>query len=177
MRKSPFLAAALLLSACAGSPDPHYYTLATVAPKQAPAPGPVYHLATVKLPDLLDRTQMVVRTGPQTIDIDEYDRWAEPLERMTARVLAQDIAQRRPRGPLTVSVDQAKLQVTIDEFATDRSSGDAHLSGSWKVTETDGSLRGGPFSYSQPVSGSDPTAIAAAMSALLGQLADEIGRN
>lgn len=179
MRNSPILAAILLLSACA-SPESHYFTLSTTPPKQAPAQDkPQFHLATVKLPELYDRPQLVTRTSPQSVEIDEYDRWAEPLERMTARILAQDIALRRPHGagPVVASVDQPKLQVGIDEFAADRGAGHAVLSGNWKVVETDGTLRGGAFSYSQSVPGSDSAAVASAMSALLGQLADEIDRN
>ena len=180
MRKSPILAALLLLSACASSPESHYFTLSTTPPNQAPAQGrPQYHLATVKLPELYDRPQLVTRTSPQSVEIDEYDRWAEPLERMTARILAQDIALRRPRaaGPVPAGIDQPKLQVAIDEFAADRGTGRAVLSGNWKVVETDGTLRGGAFAYSQPLSASDSAGIAAAMSGLLGQLADEIDRN
>ena len=180
MRKSPLLAAALLLSACAGSPESHYFTLSTTPPTRAPAQGrPQFHLAMVKLPELYDRPQLVTRTSPQSVEIDEYDRWAEPLERMTARVLAQDIGLRRPRnpGPVPSNADQPKLQVAIDEFAADRGAGRAVLSGNWKVVETDGTARGGAFSFSQPVSGGDSAAIAVAMSGLLGQLADEIDRN
>jgi hypothetical protein len=45
------------------------------------------------------------------------------------------------------------------------------------VVEVDGTTRGGAFSFSQPVSGGGCAGIAAAMSGLLGQLADEIDRN
>jgi len=180
MRKSPILAALLLLSACASSPESRYFTLSTTPPQRSPTQEkPQFHLATVKLPELYDRPNLVTRTSPQSVEIDEYDRWAEPLERMTARILAQDIALRRPRfaGPVVAGTDQPKLQVSIDEFAADRGAGRAVLSGNWKIVETDGTTRGGAFSYSQPASGSDSAAIAAAMSALLGQLADEIDRN
>jgi uncharacterized lipoprotein YmbA len=180
MRKSPIVAALLLLSACASSPDSHFFTLSPAPPQRAPAQDrPQVHLAMVRLPELYDRPQLVTRTGPQSVEIDEYDRWAEPLERMTGRILAEDIALRRPRvaGPVPAGVDQPKLQVAVDEFAADRSAGRAVLSGNWKIVETDGTTRAGAFSFSQPVSGSEPAAIAAAMSGLLGQLADEIDRN
>ena len=180
MRKGLIVAAVFLLSACAGSPENHYFTLSTAPPKSQPSAGrPSFHLATVKLPDLYDRPQMVTRTGPQSIDIDEYDRWAESFERMTARILAQDVALRRPQGsgPLPDAADQLRLQVALEEFAADRGTGQARLSGNWKIVEPDGSARGGVFAFTQPVAGGDPTAVAAALSALLGQLADEIDRN
>jgi uncharacterized lipoprotein YmbA len=181
MRKGVILASALLLSACAGSPENHYFTLSTVPPKSQPAAGrPQFHLTTVKLPDLYDRPQMVTRTGPQSVDIDEYDRWAESFERMTARILAEDIALRRPQGggPLPDAASQKRLQVAVEEFAADRATGEALLSGNWKITEPDGTARGAPFSFTRPVAGgADPAAVAAALSALLGRLADEIDRN
>jgi len=180
MTKSPILAAMLLLSACSSSPDCHYFTLSPAPPQRAPAQDPPQvHLAVVRLPELYDRPQLVTRTGPQSVEIDEYDRWAEPLERMTARILAQDIALRRTRaaGPVPASLDQPKLQVAVDEFAADRSNGRALLSGNWKIVAADGTTRGGAFSFSQPVSGGEAAGIAAAMSGLLGQLADEIDRN
>ena len=170
MRKSPILAIALLLTACAGSPDNHYFTLSAVAPSQTAARTlPPLHLTAVRLPELYDRPQMVTRTGPQSVDIDEYDRWAEPLERMATRILAQDVAARRPGGgsPLPATV-------LIDEFGADRS-GTARLSGTWKIIDSDGTARSGAFALTEP-SGSDPAAAAAAMSALLGKLADDIDR-
>ncbi len=172
MRTFPILAAALLLTACAGSPDNRYFTLSAVAPDQAPGAGrPAIHVTALRLPELYDRPQMVTRTGAQSVDIDEYDRWAEPLERMATRILAQDIALRRPSG-----TEPLPATVLVDEFAADRS-GTARLSGNWKILENDGTTRGRAFSLSEPLPGSDPAAAAAAMSALLGKLADEIDRN
>jgi uncharacterized lipoprotein YmbA len=180
MRKIPLLAALSLLSACASSPESHYFTLSAAPPRQqAVSDRPVFHLASVKLADLYDRPQMVTRTGAQSVEIDEYDRWAEPLEHMTARILAQDIALRRPHpaGPLPASTDQPKLQISVDEFAADRS-GTARLSGNWKITGPgDAEPRGGAFSFTQAVEGNGAGAVAAAMSALLGQLADEVDRD
>jgi uncharacterized lipoprotein YmbA len=179
MRKGLIVAAALALSACAGSPENHYFTLSATPPKSPAAAGrPPFHLATVRLPDLYDRPQMVTRTGPQSVDIDEYDRWAESFERMTARILAEDIALRRPQGggPLPDAAGEPRLQVAIEEFAADRATGQASLAGNWKVTEADGTARGAAFSFTQPVDGGDPAAVAAAMSQLLGRLADEIDK-
>jgi len=170
MKKSPILAAVLLLAACAGSPDNRYFTLSAVAGSQATARNlaPI-HLTALRLPELYNRPQMVTRTGPQSVDIAEYDRWAEPLDRMATRILAQDIAARRSGSAVPMPAT-----VLIDEFGADRS-GTARLSGTWKITDGDGTTRSGAFSFTEP-SGSDPAAAAAAMSALLGKLADDIDR-
>jgi uncharacterized lipoprotein YmbA len=167
-----------MLAACTGgTPDSHYYTLSPAGPAAAPASGkPQFRLTSVHLPSIYDRPQMVVRSGAQSVEFSEFDRWAEPLERMTARILAQDIALRRPRPGGPVPADQPKLQISVDEFAADRS-GTARLSGTWKITGTDNETRVGDFSYSKPAESGRPESAAAAMSALLGQLADEIDRN
>jgi len=161
MRRKFLLAAAFLLSACAGSPDSRYYTLSPVAGQPSSKPAP--RLAGLHLPSLYDRPQMALRTGANSVEFSEFERWAEPLERMTARILAQDIAQRHPQP----AADPPKLIVTIDEFIADRSV--ALLSGSWKLAGRE--VR---FSLSQPLSGSNSDEMARVMSALLGQLADQI---
>jgi uncharacterized lipoprotein YmbA len=178
MNKTGVALLCLLLASCTGgSPENRYYTLAPIGPTAAPAPGkPKVRLSSLHLPSLYDRPQMVVRTGAQSVEFSEFDRWAEPLERMTARMLAQDIALRRPSPSGPMSGDEQKLQVSVDEFAADRS-GMARLSGAWKIISIDNQVRTGEFTYSKPVDSGHPESVAAAMSALLGQLADDIDRN
>lgn len=178
MNKAGLALLCLTLAACAGgSPESHYYTLSPVGPAAAPSSGkPLFRVTSVHLPSIYDRPQLVVRTGPESVDLNEFERWAEPLERMTARILAQDIALRRPRPPGPVPAEQPRLMVSIDEFAADRS-GTARLSGTWRITGADDQTRAGDFSYAKPADASRPERVAAAMSALLGQLADDIDRN
>jgi len=164
------LLAALFLAGCAGTPESRYFTLSPAPPAAAPGPGRApLHLALLRLAALYDRPQMVRRTGPQAVSIDEFDRWGEPLDRLTARILAEDLASRRPwsGGPLPAISRMPQLRVTIDDFLAD--SGTARLTGRWRED-----ARGGEFSFTEPLSGSDPAAMAAAMSVLLGKLADEI---
>jgi uncharacterized lipoprotein YmbA len=167
MRKTVLLLS-FFLSACTGSsPDSHYFTLSPVPPQDQPRPGrPALHVTAFHLPQLYDRPQMVFRTGAQSVDIDETDRWAEPLDRMAARILAQDLAPRRPQ-PSGVEVT---LQVTIDDFIADRT-GNAHLSGSWKAGG-----KAGAFDLTAESGGASPDQAAAALSTLLGRLASEIDR-
>jgi uncharacterized lipoprotein YmbA len=161
----------LLLAACGDTRESRYFTLSPTPPAAATAAGRTpLRLTYLHLPALYDRPQMVRRLGPQAVDIDEFDRWGEPLERMTARILAEDLSLRRPlgAGPLPPPDQMPRLRVTIDDFMAD-SSGTARLAGRWRE---DG--RGGDFAFTQPTSGAGPEAMAAAMSALLGRLADEI---
>lgn len=164
MRKT-LLLLTLILGGCAGSsPDSHYFTLSAVpSPDQARPGRPALHVTLFHLPQLYDRQQMVFRTGAQSVDIDETDRWAEPLDRMAARILAQDLAQRRPQP----SGDEVGVQVAIDDFIADRA-GTAHLSGSWKAAG-----KSGLFDLSEQ-SGGQPEQAAAVLSTLLGRLAGDL---
>jgi uncharacterized lipoprotein YmbA len=164
MRKAVLLLA-LTLGGCTGnSPDSHYFTLAPVPPQAAPQPGrPALHLASFRLPLLYDRPQMVFRSGAQSVDIDETDRWAEPLDRMAGRILAEDLAQRRPQS----AGDEVMVQVSVDDFIADRA-GTAQFRGNWKMGSA-----AGTFDWSVPA-GAGPDQAAAALSILLGRLADEL---
>lgn len=172
MKAITFLgAAAFLLAACSGTTDSRYYLLSAVPPSSATAPiggaKPVA-LSSVHLPGVLDRPELVVRTGAETVDILEFDRWAEPLDQMVQRVLAQDLSSRLPAA--TSSGTAPHLHVVIDEFMTDQTGG-AHLIGKWWTGEQEHS-----FVLAAPTSGTQGKQIAAALSALLGQLADDIAR-
>ena len=164
MRKTVLLLA-LTLGGCAGSsPDSHFFTLAPVPPQTAPSPGrPALHLTSFRLPLLYDRPQMVFRTGAQSVDIDETDRWAEPLDRMAGRILAEDLAQRRPQS----SGDEVTLQIGVDDFIADRS-GTAQFRGNWKMGGA-----AGTFDWTVSA-GAGPDQAAAALSLLLGRLADDL---
>jgi uncharacterized lipoprotein YmbA len=167
----------VLLAGCAGSPPNRYYTLSVESP--CPAILPSAHInsldtATVRLPGVLDRPQLVVRTGSQTVDIREFDRWAEPLDQMATRVLAEDIA----RCGNTIDSEKPKsfISVSIDEFMMD-TSGQVRLAGHWWTLQKGkaGSAQPGHFfSSSETVDAARDAEGAAAMSALLGRLAAEI---
>jgi len=177
MRYSAIALAFTLLAGCASSPPNTYYTLSVKSP--CPAISPPAHMgnldtATIRLPGVLDRPQLVVRTGPQTVDIREFDRWAEPLDQMATRVLAEDIAS--CQSPLGSEKPKYFLSVSIDEFMTD-TSGQAHLTGRWWTRpkgEEKPAQPGHSFSLSERVKGPGSAESAAAMSALLGRLAGEI---
>jgi len=131
---------------------------------------------TIRLPGVLDRSQLVVRTGTQTVDIREFDRWAEPLDQMATRVLAEDIAPCQSSS----SPERRKylLSVSVDEFMAD-TSGHARLTGRWwalQKGEEKSAQPGRSFSLGERVDGADGAQSVAAMSALVGRLASEIVR-
>jgi uncharacterized lipoprotein YmbA len=53
----------------------------------------------VSIPAVVDRPQIVVATGPNQVRLEEFNRWAAPLQNSIARVVAE-ISLRcwEPRG-------------------------------------------------------------------------------
>lgn len=90
---------ALLLSGCRGStPKTEFYTLNSIRNTQMDA-KPIsagqplsIGVGPVTIPQMLDRPQIVSRTGPNTLQIDEFHRWAGRLNEDFARVLAENIS-------------------------------------------------------------------------------------
>ncbi|MBB4515246.1 PqiC family protein [Paraburkholderia fungorum] len=98
MRPSLIAAGASVLAVlcgCAASPKADFYTLSPAAvPVDTPPAGPIAVLITVvTVPDLVDRPQIVVRSGDNKVDIDEFARWADPLKSQIPRVVRADLGQ------------------------------------------------------------------------------------
>jgi uncharacterized lipoprotein YmbA len=84
---------------CIGSSPPsRYYTLSTLPRPEAAAgtsTGTV-RVAPVSLPESLERPQMLRRTGANTVDVLEFERWIEPLDVLLRNTLVADLASLLP---------------------------------------------------------------------------------
>ena len=91
--------AALLITGCGSTPNSEFYTLNSMSTSQAAAnsiaaaPSLSIGIGPVVLPEVLDRPQIVTRTGPNKLRIDEFHRWAGRLDEDIARVVAENISQ------------------------------------------------------------------------------------
>ena len=92
------LTTAVLLVGCGSSPPPvEFYTLNSLSgmTQQASPAGANQNIGIgigpVEIPEMLDRPQIVTRTGPNKLRMDEFHRWAGPLKDGFARVLAENI--------------------------------------------------------------------------------------
>jgi uncharacterized lipoprotein YmbA len=174
--------AVLLLASCGTSPTTHYYALAA-APGTAQARSSISSpvtVAEVQVPPTLDRREMVRRTGANTMEISDQDRWTAPLAEMIRRVLTQDLAMRLPKDKIVLPdapapPGTAQIVVSIAQFGPN-ANGKTTLDGSWSLLEGDPGKprfrRSVTFETNSPGSGASDQA--AAMSALLGQLAASI---
>lgn len=135
---------AMLAGACtAVSPPMRYYLLKPG--ESGPVPGIALGEQTVivgpiQLPGYLNRPQLMVRLPDGELALREFDRWAEPLEAMLVRTLAENLvrltgSQRIITFPLDrrASVDQ-RIWGRVIRFDTD-ATGLAVLQLQWSIRD------------------------------------------
>jgi uncharacterized protein len=104
MRRSLLSVVALSLAGCLGSsPAARFYTLSTLPSHEGQGGGgggPAIRIrvAPVTLPEGVDRPQLVRRTGENTVVVDEFDRWVEPLDALLRNTLVQDLGALVPEA-------------------------------------------------------------------------------
>jgi uncharacterized protein len=182
MNKLAMVAAGLLAAACGSTPREHFYTLAAVTEASPAATSPVaVFVGPVSIPEAVDRTPMVMRSGPNRVDIDDFNRWAEPLAAGIARVVAENLSRElgapRVLSGRRASGEKVDYRVALDVRRFESSPADgASLDAFWTVTPAKGSPATGRFQSREPASPADPAGLAAAHSRLLARLAHEIAR-
>ena len=170
------------LSGCGSSPKESFYTLAgPQAPLPATMPSSMsVFVGPVTVPESVDRTAMVLRTGPNQVDIDDTNRWAEPLKSAIPRVLAENLM--RELGTPRVMASRAgtpsavdfRVAVEIQRFDSSLAEG-ATLDALWTVTPVKGGApRTGRTVATEPASTRDHQGVAAAHSRALAHLARDI---
>jgi uncharacterized lipoprotein YmbA len=113
----------------------------------------------VTLPDLLDRPQLVARTGANRVEILETHRWAESLKSDIPRIIAANLAVLLPSTMVSaypqnagldaayrISVDIQRIEMTAGEgvalealWTVRRAGGGAPKTGRTVVSESAGS--------------------------------------
>jgi uncharacterized protein len=170
---------AVLAAGCA-TPASRFYTLSTTP---APAGTPVaYSVAVgpVTIPSVIDRPQIVVSTSPNQVQLDEFNRWASPLQSNIARVVADNLASilgtaRVSLFPQTMSAS-ADYRVAIQVQRFDTAPGDAaSLEALWTVTRAkDGAAQTGRTSVREASPSGGYDGVAAAHSRALARLSRDI---
>ena len=99
-QKLILLVTGLALTGCSPlAPRPNYtkYFVLTPISDSATPPASASKLAIgigpIDFPGYLQRTQVVIRTAPNQIELSPIDRWGEPLDKNFKRVLSENLAQ------------------------------------------------------------------------------------
>ena len=90
---------AMGLGGCAGmSPPSNFYVLSTLPESAAGTQSDgdeskiEIGVGPVKLPEYLDRSQIITRISPNALKVAAFDRWAEPLKSSFPRILMENLA-------------------------------------------------------------------------------------
>lgn len=172
-------ASVALLAACA-SPVSRFYTLSA-----ATAPAPLSSdlsiiVGPVSVPASVDRPEIVVTTGPNQVRLEEYDRWASPLENEISRAVAENLVALLGTPRVTQSSQtlgtgadyRAAIEVQKFESAPGAS---AVVDAVWTVRRTkDDRSRTGRTTVREAVPQQDYDALAAAHSRAIARLSQDI---
>jgi uncharacterized lipoprotein YmbA len=156
-----------------GGPPPPGATI----PSSALAIG----LGPIQLPEYLDRPEVVMRTSQNTLELSPIDRWAEPLGDNFRRVLENDLMFLLGTNQIVqypwfanASLDYA-IRVYVSRFEANVNDG-AQLIARWDVVDAKSGklLISRETDLNQALSSYDSQAIAAGLSADLGELGKQI---
>jgi len=183
------LIAALLCTACGSAPKERFYTLAPAAGAMPPIaanaqPRTSVAIGPVKVPDALDRPQMVVREGPNRVEILEQQRWAGSLRSEIGRALVAGVGERLPEAQVSAADSQAArsaaYRVAVDVERFDAALNDSvSVQALWTVRRDNGAqVASGRYSASEPTGAGAYDAIAAAyartLAGMSGVIADAV---
>ncbi|MFZ7125612.1 MAG: PqiC family protein [Desulfobacterales bacterium] len=95
-------------------------------------------IGPVRIPDALDRLQIVTRQSPQRLDVSEFHRWGSRLREALPRVVAENIAALMPGTPVVVlpwvGIGRPSHRVTLDVVRFDGNPGDqVILAVNWSI--------------------------------------------
>jgi uncharacterized lipoprotein YmbA len=181
------LGVVFFLESCASNPPQHIFVLSTPVPSQVGTSSvsdvPRVQLQTVSVPDYMDTTDILTRTGQNEIKPSSTGEWGERLSRGLTHALAATLVGRLPGDLVTLdpSHGRSDRQVRVSVDALDVwPDGRCVLAATWTVFGNDGRtvvVEGRGTFTSSPAGMSalaSDTAIVAAMTSAIDKLADSI---
>lgn len=195
--RAPLIAAVAslaLLCGCSSAPATRYYVLSPTAQMPAhraqalvdrEAAAVAVVIKDVRLPQYLDRSQIVTRGSDHRLQIAEYEQWAGNLREDMTRVLAENLGRLLESDRVVAAPHNLRLQpdyrVEVEVLRFEREPGGrVGLSARWWLTRgSDASLLASPAEtlFGAPLGeGASFEAMVASMSAVYGELAQAIAR-
>jgi uncharacterized lipoprotein YmbA len=187
MRRLAVVAAVCVLTAFSAgcrSPQSHLYTLSAGAAAAGKAVESTSNLSVivgpVSIPAIVDNPQIAVSVGANQVRLDEFNRWASPLQNNIAHVVADNLVAMlgTPQVslfPQALNAD-ADFRVAIDVQTFQSAPGEAAtLAAMWIVRRVkDGKTSTGRTSLREPTQGTGYDALVAAHSRALARLSQDI---
>lgn len=162
-----------VLTACAAPPRESFYTLNAPEPPAVAADAPSIAVGPVSVPEIVDRPQIVVRLGPNQVQIMEQARWAEPLKTGIARVVAANLAATLGARLAAGRNADADYRVALDIQRFESPADAVLIEALWTVVSKQGRQAGRSVAR-QPIAAKDYSSLAAAHSAALAAITKDI---
>ncbi|HUM18436.1 MAG TPA: PqiC family protein [Candidatus Nitrosotalea sp.] len=178
-----FCALAGLAAGCGTSPPSRFYTLTGTAGTGAAAPAAASSstvsvvVASVSVPATVDRPQIVVNTGANQVGLDEFNRWASPLQSNIQRTVAENLVALLGSARVTQFLSpDSDFRVAIEVQRFESTPGDsAVLDAAWVVRRAkDGKVENGRTTVREATPEKGYDALVAAHSRAVGRLSQDI---
>ena len=174
----------MVIAGCGTSPSVNYYALHTIDTRvaQDDEDSPILALGALRMPEYLNRSQMVTRGPGAEIVVDEFNRWAEPIGEAIHRVLAGNLDVMLDSMVVVAYPSSGVLDIDyrlvgrFSRFDPDQN-GQVVLEVQWGIADSTGTVRLPPRRArfeSQATNPDDPGAVAQAMSDVLAQFCRDI---
>lgn len=172
----------LLVAGCSTTPTASFYALNTTEPAGGAVayPGSAA-LGPVDMPEYLKRPQIVSRVGGNRLRVDEFNRWGGMLEEEIVRVLTQRLIDvlgtQQVYGYPSRVIAETDHRIALDVRRFDGElGGEVVFDVAWSIIdERNGDvLLTRHATYRQKTGATDYAGYAAALSALVAQLGDDL---
>lgn len=184
------IAACLLVTACSSTPASRFYALSSVntteyVKHQQVKDRGIIAIGPIRIPEYLDRPQIVTRSGNSELMLAEFHRWGGSLDNDLKRVIPENIAQKLDSaGYLVINWPvpgegnmPVQYRVAIDILQFEGSpGGTVTLKCQWGIWGNDDKSRNSSrvSLITEPVQGQEYEHLVAAMSNAIARLSSEI---
>ena len=104
----------MLAVGCTSTPPSRFYTLRAASDPAAPSSSLSIAVGPVTVPAVVDRPQIVVNAGANQVRVDDFNRWAAPLQNNIARVVADNLVAMLGTPRVTLSSIDADYRAAIE---------------------------------------------------------------
>jgi hypothetical protein len=183
MRKAALLFATLMIAGCRHpSPAVTFHTLSPLPQASAPPASALrVEVMPVQVPELLQRSQIVLLKDAGTYGLSETHRWGNPLEKDMQRVLVEDLSQRLgaaaviayPGGETIGAAHRISLEI---QQCAGRPGDLLQFRGTWRITAiaTGRMVLAGELHRDEPVAGHGIESLVEAHDRILTELGRQI---
>jgi uncharacterized lipoprotein YmbA len=170
----------ILAAGCGATPASRFYTLSAATIPSTTSSDVSVAVGPVSIPASVDRPQIVVAMSANQVWLDEFNRWASPLQNNIARVVAENLVAmlgtpRVTMFPQTLSA-AADYRAAIEVQRFDSAPGEAAtLDAVWTISRTkDGKSRTGRTTVRETAPDKSYDALAAAHSRAVARLSRDM---